>query len=138
MLTVLDEVERSALNGLQPQAAAVATAVKPVAKPAVRSTGRVEKVSFPNAVTTASLAKVLRAWLAKGGPDDDHHTLASLSRMSGVSTRKMRSILAEQYETTKEEIADRICAAIDRVDLFYALEFVTDGRANKQQKTSCV
>lgn len=134
ILEVLDEVERSALDLEASRAVAVAVAPAPVSR---QKTAR-SVPSFPNAVTTASLAKVMRAWLAKGGPDDDHHTLASLSRMSGVSTRKMRSILAEQYETTKEEIADRICAAIDRVDLFYALEFVTDGRANKQQKTSCV
>lgn len=92
----------------------------------------------PNAVTTASLAKELRAWLAKGGPDDDTHTVAWLERQSGVSKRVIRRILSEGCRTTKEETADRLMSAIDRLDLFHTLEFVVDGRAAKPRQARCV
>jgi hypothetical protein len=92
----------------------------------------------PNAVTTVSLAKELRAWLAKGGPDDDMHTVAWLERQSGVSKRVIRRILSEGCHTTKEETADRLMSAIDRLDLFHTLEFVVDGRAAKARRTGCV
>jgi hypothetical protein len=131
ILDVFEEVERPS----SPKPVSTLPALK---APRTPKKPKEEERVFPNAVTTASLAPILRSFLAKGGPDDDQHTLTWLAGASGVSTKTLRAIVAEVNPTTKEKVADKILAALDRVDLFFSLEFVFEKPEASSKKTRCV
>lgn len=85
------------------------------------------------------MAEILRSWRALRQPGSSQHTVAWLSRESGVGKREIRRILTAGTGTTSEHVFDRLMTAIGRYDLFFLLERVEDGRsaANRQRKFSC-